>query len=174
MSQVVECQQEQAIAGQVDLPPSKKQAWAKSTKVALACARPAVRKGRGQAAPHAGKSAGTLPGGGRRTWRTPHQDTKSRMMGAKKMTEATSGMGRTPGNSARQPDSSGRYGAPAGTQGCGSAVTGESGGASVAHTRSRSPDLQKASRAHSGPMHGPSTTQLVHRCLQNAASGRST
>ena len=47
-----------------------------------------------------------------RTWRTPHQETKSRMMGAKKITEATSGMGRTPGNSTRQPFSSGRYGAP--------------------------------------------------------------
>ena len=49
------------------------------------------------------------------TWRTPHHETKSRMMGAKKMTEATSGTGRTPGNAARQLDSSGRYGAP-GTQ----------------------------------------------------------
>ena len=38
------------------------------------------------------------------------------MMGAKKITEATSGMGRTPGNSARQPFSSGRYGAPARSQ----------------------------------------------------------
>ena len=52
-----------------------------------------------------------------RTWRTPHQETKSRMMGAKKITEATSGMGRTPGNSARQPFSSGRYGAPGRSQG---------------------------------------------------------
>lgn len=48
-----------------------------------------------------------------RTWRTPHQLTKSRMMGVKNSTEATSGTGVIPGNSFLNPGSSGRYGPPA-------------------------------------------------------------
>ncbi len=48
-----------------------------------------------------------------RTCRTPHQETRSRMTGAWKHTLAMSAAGRTPGNAARKPGSSGRYGAPA-------------------------------------------------------------
>ena len=47
------------------------------------------------------------------TCRTPHQLTKSRMMGVKNSTEATSGTGVIPGKSFLNPGSSGKYGPPA-------------------------------------------------------------